>query len=286
MSTFVIAEIGINSNGDINIAKQLIDVAVEAGCDAVKFQKRTVEDVYSPEELDVHRESPWGNTNREQKNGLEFGKEEYDEIDIYCKSKGIDWFVSPWDKKSVDFLMEYKPKYIKIPSAMVTNISFIEYVSDVIKHNNQKVKVFMSTGMCNMTEIEVAVSIFEFNDIDYELMHCVSTYPMKDEDANLNVIHTLRNEFGCNVGYSGHETGIQISIGAVAMGATSIERHITLDRAMYGSDQSASIEPEGLRRLVRDIRIIDKALGDGNKVISEEELKIKKKLANPYWTTR
>jgi N-acetylneuraminate synthase len=284
--TFIIAEIGINFNGDMDIAKRLIDLAKESGCDAVKFQKRTIEDVYTPEELDLYRESPFGTTNREQKNGLEFGKDEYDEIDRYCKEVGIEWFASPWDKKSVDFLMTYNPKYIKIASALASNKDFVSYITKSISTIKPDIKVFMSTGMCTLDEVRDAVTILEQNNIEFELMHCVSTYPMKDEDANLHTINTLKIEFGCMVGYSGHETGIQISVGAVAMGATSIERHITLDRTMYGSDQPASLEPEGLKLLVRDIRIIEKALGTGRKVILEKEKKIREKLSKPYWTVK
>ena len=286
MKTFIIAEIGINFNGDMDIAKRLIDLAKKAGCDTVKFQKRTIEDVYTPEELDVYRESPFGTTNREQKNGLEFDKDEYDEIDRYCKEVGIEWFASPWDKKSVDFLMTYNPKYIKISSALASNKDFVSYIVKSISTIKPDIKVFMSTGMCTCDEISNSLSILNDANIEVELMHCVSTYPMKDEDANLNRINTLKNVFKRRVGYSGHESGIQVSVGAVAMGATSIERHITLDRTMYGSDQPASLEPEGLKLLVRDIRIIEKALGTGRKVILEKEKKIREKLSNPYWVTK
>ena len=280
MSVFFIAEIGINHSGDINIAKKLIDVAIEAGCDAVKFQKRDVNSVYSPEELDVPRESPFGKTNRAQKTGLEFGFEEFDEIDMYCKAKGIEWFASAWDPKSQAFLRQYDMPYNKLASAMLTNDTMIEMIADEGKYT------FISTGMATMEEIAHAVIIFQKYGCEFELMHCVSTYPMRDEDANLSTMFTLGDEFGCSVGYSGHETGLQISLAAVAMSATSIERHITLDRAMYGSDQSASLEPEGLKHLVRDIRVVEKAMGDGKKSIGKEERKIRKKLSNPYWTTK
>ena len=272
MSVFVIGEIGINHNGDVEIAKRLIDVAKLAGCDAVKFQKRTVEKVYTKAELDKPRESPWGTTNREQKLGLEFGKEEYDEIDRYCKEKGIYWFASAWDLDSVDFLKQYDLKYNKIASAMLTNIPLLEAVAE------QKKYTFVSTGMSTMDEIRAAVEVFRKHDCPFELMHTVSTYPMNNEDANLLMIPTLRKEFGCNVGYSGHERGLQITLAAVALGATSVERHITLDRTMYGSDQAASVEPEGLIRLVRDIRIIEKALGDGVKRVIDAEIPVRKKL--------
>lgn len=278
--TFIISEIGINFNGDLGIAKKLIDVAITAGCDAVKFQKRTIEDVYSPEELDVSRESPFGTTNREQKNGLEFGESEYKEIDNYCKEKKIEWFASAWDIKSQIFLKQFNTTYNKVASAMVTNKQLVEMIAKEGKYT------FISTGMCNMNEIKSVVHTFKEHNCPFELMHCVSTYPMKDENANLNMIKTLQYEFGCKVGYSGHERGIQISLGAVVLGATSIERHITLDRTMYGSDQSASLEPNGLNILVRDIRIIEKAIGNGIKTISEQEKSIREKLANPYWTKR
>lgn len=275
--TFVIAEIGINHNGDMEIAKKLIDSAVLAGCDAVKFQKRTVEKVYAPEELDVPRESPWGTTNREQKNGLEFGEREYDIIDGYCKEKGIEWFASAWDIDSQIFLRQYNNKYNKVASAMLTIKPLLEEIA------KEKKYTFISTGMSTLKEIEDAIEIFIQHDCPFELMHCNSSYPMKNEDANLAMINVLRSRFGCKVGYSGHESGLQISLAAVALGATSIERHITLDRSMYGSDQSASLEPIGFMKLVRDIRIIESALGTGEKAITETESKIRKKLANPYW---
>jgi N-acetylneuraminate synthase len=277
MSVFITAEIGINHNGDIDIAKKLLKVASNAGCDAVKFQKRTIEDVYSPDELDVPRESPFGNTNREQKNGLEFGKEEYDEINKYCKELNIEWFASAWDLKSQDFLNQFDCKYNKVASAMLTIDDLVEKIASEAKYT------FISTGMCTLDELDRVVDIFKDSDCPFELMHCNSSYPMENKDANLIVIKTLRDRYKCKVGYSGHERGLQISLAAVAMGATSIERHITLDVSMYGSDQSASIEPNGLDRLVRDIRIIEEALGNKEKTITETESKIREKLANPYW---
>jgi len=271
MATFIIAEIGINHNGDLDVAKKLIDGAILAGCDAVKFQKRTVEMVYSKEELDKPRESPWSTTNRELKLRLEFGKKEYDEIDKYCKKKGIDWFASAWDVDSQKFLRQYNLKYNKIASPMLTYGELLEMVA------GEKKYTFISTGMSTLEEIEKAVQIFEDVKCPFELMHCNSTYPMKDEDANLKMIPVLRERCGCKVGYSGHEVGLITTCAAVALGATSVERHITLDRAMYGSDQAASVEVMGFHRLVGYIRIIEKALGDGIKRITPEE-EIKRKL--------
>lgn len=272
MSVFITAEIGINHNGDLDIAKKLIDGAIFAGCDAIKFQKRTIEKVYSKEELDKPRESPWGTTNREQKFGLEFGKKEYDEIDKYCREKGICWFASAWDMDSQKFLREYDLKYNKIASAMLTHKGLLNMVAEEKKHT------FISTGMSVMEEIETAIDIFKKSDCPFELMHCNSTYPMKVEDANLNVISTLRQKFKCNIGYSGHEVGLIVACAAVALGATSIERHITLDGSMYGSDQAASVEVMGFHRLVRYIRGIEEAMGDGVKRITEDEVKIRAKL--------
>ena len=272
MSIFITAEIGINHNGDLDIAKQLIDGAIFTGCDAVKFQKRTVEKVYSKEELDKPRESPWGTTNREQKFGLEFGKKEYDEIDKYCREKGIYWFASAWDMDSQKFLRQYDLKYNKIASAMLTHKGLLNMVAEEKKYT------FISTGMSVMEEIETAVDIFKKSDCPFELMHCNSTYPMKEEDANLNVIPALRQKFKCNVGYSGHEYGLIVACAAAALGATSIERHITLDGSMYGSDQAASVEVMGFHRLVRYIRAIEKAMGDGVKRVTEDEAKIRAKL--------
>ena len=269
---FIIAEIGINHNGSIELAKQLIDWSVISGADAVKFQKRTVEKVYSKEELDKYRESPWGTTNREQKLGLEFGKSEYDEIDKYCREKGIEWFASAWDIDSQVFLQQYGLKYNKIASALLTNVELLETVA------KEKKYTFVSTGMSTMDEIENAVTIFKRYDCPFELVHCNSTYPMKNEDANLNMINTLKEKFGCKVGYSGHETGRIVSFAAAVMGASSIERHITLDRAMYGSDQAASLEVSEFVRLVKDIRALPAVMGTGEKNITREELVVRKKL--------
>ena len=269
---FLIAEIGINHNGCLETTKRLIDGAAASGCDAVKFQKRTIDVVYEKEDLDRPRESPWGTTNREQKNGLEFGKEEYDEIDAYCKEKGIEWFASAWDIDSQYFMRQYDLKYNKVASAMLTDRSLLEAIAEEGKYT------FISTGMSTMEQIEKAVQIFNDADCPYEIMHCNSSYPMKVEDANLNVIHTLRSKFACKVGYSGHEAGIIVSCAAAAIGATSIERHITLDRSMYGSDQAASLELVGLSRLSSYIRDIEVALGTEEKVVTDKEKEIAAKL--------
>lgn len=271
-SVFIIAEIGINHNGDINIAKKLIDGAKWAGADAVKFQKRNIDKVYTKEELDKYRESPWGTSNREQKLGLELDEKEYDEINKYCKEKNIIWFASPWDLSSVEFLKKYRLKYNKIPSPLITHL---ELVTEIAK---QREYTFISTGMSTIEEIGTAINIFKKYECPFELMHCTSTYPMKDEDANLRTIRTLRHTFDCKVGYSGHEVGLIPSVAAVAMKATSVERHITLDRAMYGSDQAASIEINGFKRLVDYIRTVEICLGNGIKIVSPEEEKIKAKL--------
>jgi N-acetylneuraminate synthase len=272
MGIFIIAEVGINHNGDINIAKKLIDGAVFSGCDAVKFQKRTIDKVYSKEELDKYRENPWGTTNREQKLGLEFGKDEYDQIDYHCRDKGIEWFASAWDTGSQEFLRQYELKYNKIASPMLTHRELLEMVAEEGKYT------FISTGMSSLEEVERAVNIFRSAECPFELMHCTSTYPMKDSEANISMIPVLRERFGCNVGYSGHEVGLITTCSTVTLGATSIERHITLDRAMYGSDQAASVEVIGFYRIVDYIRTIEAAMGDGVKIVSETEEKIKKKL--------
>lgn len=272
MHTFIIAEIGINHNGDMALAKKLIDTAVVAGCDAVKFQKRTVDKVYTKEYLDGPRKSPWGETQRAQKEGLEFGREEYDEIDAYCKEKGIEWYASAWDVDSQIFLRQYDCKYNKVASAMLTKDELLEKIAEEGKYT------FIATGMSTFEEIDHAVEIFEKHQCPYELMHCNSTYPMPPEDANLKVIRALKDIYKCKVGYSGHEEGTLVSTCAVAAGATSIERHITLDKNMYGSDQKASIEPYELCKLVRDIRETEKIMGTGEKVLTEAEEEVKKKL--------
>ena len=272
MSVFVIAEIGINHNGSLELAKRLIDEAAESGCDAVKFQKRTVDEVYSKEELDKPRESPWGTTNREQKYGLEFTKADYDEIDRHCKEKGIEWFASAWDVESQLFLQQFDCKYNKVASAMLTHRELLEVIASEKKHT------FISTGMSTLEQIDKVVEIFRKYGCSFELMHCNSTYPMQVQDANLKVMHTLQERYGCNIGYSGHESGIIISCAAVAMGASSLERHITLDRAMYGSDQSASLEVTGLRRMMDYVRDIVTAMGSPEKRVMETEVPIAAKL--------
>lgn len=272
MSIFVTAEIGINHNGDMQLAKKLIDLAVIAGCDAVKFQKRTIDKVYTKEYLDGFRESPWGTTQREQKEGLEFGLEDYQEIDRYCKERGIEWFASAWDIDSQKFLQQFNLKYNKVASAMLTNDALLEEIAREGKYT------FIATGMSTYEEIDHAVEIFKNNDCEFELMHCNSTYPMKPEDANLNVMDELRARYDCKVGYSGHEAGTLVSVCAAAKGATSIERHITLNQNMYGSDQKASIEPEELCRLVREIREAELILGTGEKILTDAELQVKAKL--------
>ena len=270
---FIAAEIGINHNGDIKIAKKLIDLAVSSGCDAVKFQKRTVNKVYSKEVLDGPRESPWGTTQREQKEGLEFSISDYKTIDKYCKQKKIQWYVSCWDIDSQIEMRKFKTKYNKVASAMLIHTKLLETIAEEKKHT------FISTGMSTMNDISKAIKIFKKHKCPFELMHSHSSYPMKIEEANLKLIQTLKKKFKCDVGYSGHESAASlICVAAVLQGATSIERHITLDRTMYGSDQAASLEPEGLLRLVRDIRTLEVILGDGKKKIWDSEKSAMKKL--------
>jgi len=272
MTIFIVAEIGINHNGDMAICKKLIDMAVLTGCNAVKFQKRDIDLVYTQDFLDSPRESPWGTTQREQKAGIEFGLEEYREIDRYCKEKGIDWFASAWDLNSQQFLQQFDCKFNKVASAMIVYHELLEMIAEEGKYT------FISTGMSTYDDIQKAIDIFRNANCPFELMHTVSTYPMKSEDANLNVIHTLREKYQCNVGYSGHESGLAVSYAAAALGITSLERHITLDRSMYGSDQSASVELIGMHMLTGAVRKIEKAMGDGEKRIIEAEIPIAKKL--------
>ena len=272
MHCFSIAEIGINHNGQLDIARQLIDVAKEAGCDAVKFQKRTIDLVYSQELLDSPRKSPWGTTQRDQKEGLEFGQDEYEKIDQYCRKEGIEWFASAWDLESQKFLRQFDLTYNKIASAMIVYEDLLREVASEGKYT------FISTGMTRNGQIDRAVQIFREADCPFELMHCVSTYPMTDEDANLNCIQKLRQLYNCDVGYSGHEVGLVVSYGAAALGITSLERHITLSRAMYGSDQAASVEPSGLRMLIGGVRKIQEALGDGHIGIIDKEISVSEKL--------
>ena len=265
MSIFIVAEIGINHNGSMVVCKELIDNAVEIGCNAVKFQKRDINQVYTQDFLDSSRESQWGATQREQKLGLEFGKDEYEEIDQYCKEKNIEWFASAWDLNSQKFLQQFDCNYNKIASAMIIYEDLLRMVAKEGKHT------FISTGMTTYKDIQKAVDIFNEKGCSFELMHTVSTYPMKVEHANLKMIKTLRDKFNCNVGYSGHEVGLAVSYAAAALDITSLERHITLDRSMYGSDQSASVEPAGMRTLVGAIRKIEIAMGDGVKRVINEE---------------
>lgn len=272
MSIFIIAEIGINHNGDVELARQLIDVAKSAGADAVKFQKRTIDLVYSRELLDSPRESPWGMTQRAQKEGLEFGQKEYKEIDAYCRKIGMEWFASAWDIESQKFLRQFDCRHNKVSSAMVVYEDLLREVALEKKHT------FISTGMSTLEQIDRAVAIFRGAKCPFELMHCVSVYPMEDEDANLNRIKTLRERYQCPVGYSGHEVGLAVSYAAAAMGISSLERHITLDRAMYGSDQAASVEPMGFKALVGAVRKIEKAMGSGDTVLNHKEMTIAKKL--------
>lgn len=267
---FVIAEIGINHNGSLENAKKLIDVAVGAGCDAVKFQKRTVDVVYTPEELARPRESVFGNTNGDLKRGLEFGEKEYTEIDRYCKEKGIMWFASPWDEGSVDFLAKFDIPCYKIASPSLTDDNLLRYVRSKGK------PVILSTGMSTVEQIRHAVEVLGEGDLI--LLHCTSTYPGADEELNLKVIPWLKEQFSCPIGYSGHEVGVYSSLVAAVLGACVVERHITLDRAMWGSDQAASLEPQGIERLVGSIRSIPIWLGDGKKRVFESELPILQKL--------
>ena len=271
--TFICAEIGINHNGSIDIAKKLIDVAVRCGCDAVKFQKRNVEMVYTKETLDSPRESPFGKTTREQKLGLELSLKQYSMIDKYCKKQKIHWYVSSWDVQSQIEMRKFHTKYNKIASAMLIHKKLLETVAEEKKYT------FISTGMSSIKQITDAVKIFRKYKCPFELMHSHSSYPMSEEEANLRVIPFLIKKFKCKVGYSGHESGsYSICLPAVVLGATSIERHITLDRTMYGSDQAASLEESGLKRLVRDVRMLEKVLGDGKKRVWKSELPAQKKL--------
>ena len=270
---FIVAEIGINHNGDLEIAKKLIDVAVSAGCDAVKFQKRTVNKVYSKKLLDSPRESPWGTTQREQKEGLEFSLAQYKIIDKYCKHKKIPWYISCWDIYSQIQMRKFKTKYNKVASAMLVHTKLLEKIAEEKKHT------FISTGMSTMNDISKVVKIFRKYKCPFELMHSHSSYPMAIKEANLSVIQTLKKKFKCDVGYSGHEpSAYLVCVAATMLGATSIERHITLDRTMYGSDHAASLEPVGLFRLVKDIRSLDLIIGDGKKKIWDSEKPAMKKL--------
>ena len=273
MQLFLIAEIGINHNGDLEIAKQLIDAAADAGFDAVKFQKRNIDIVYSKELLDSPRESPWGSTQREQKEGLEFSKDQYLEIDKYCKEKKIQWTASAWDLDSQEFISSFNVSFNKVASPMLGHKPLLRKIA------TERKMTYISTGMSTIEEIEEIVKLFRDENCPFELMHCNSTYPMKDEDANLACIPMLREKFKCKVGYSGHESSLlKVCVAAVALGATSIERHITLDRTMYGSDQAASIEASSLNAFVKSVRAIPEILGYGVKTLSELESKTRGKL--------
>jgi N-acetylneuraminate synthase len=262
---YVVAEIGINHNVDVELARALVDAAAEAGCDAVKLQKRTPAVSVPEEEKGRLRETPWGTmTYLEYRDRLEFGEEEYEEIDRHCRERGIDWFTSCWDLPSVDFIEEFEPPAYKVASACLTDRALLECLRDTGR------PLLVSTGMSTMDEIEAAVELL--GDSPFALLHSTSSYPAAPEELNLHVIETFRELFGCVVGYSGHEVGLQTSLAAVVLGASILERHITLDRAMWGTDQAASVEPGGLSRLVRDVRVIETALGDGVKRVYDSEL--------------
>lgn len=267
---YVVAEIGINHNGDIDLAKRLISVAVGAGCDAIKFQKRTVDVVYTAEELAKPRESPFGATNGDLKRGLEFDFEEYQEIDRYCREVKMPWFASCWDEASVDVIARFDVPCFKIASASLTD-------DNLLRHTRATGKpIVLSTGMSTVEEIDRAVKILGNKDL--VILHACSTYPAYYEELNLNAIQTLRDRYQVPVGYSGHETGIPSSVAATVMGACMLERHITMDRSMWGSDHAASLEPNGITRLIRDIRLIEKSMGDGVKRVLEREQPIIHKL--------
>ena len=275
--TFVIAELGTNHMGDIEIAKKIIDVAVDAGCNSVKLQKKNVEKIYTKEFLDSSLDSPWGTTQREMRLHREFSDNEFKKIGAYCKKKKIPWFVSCWDVESQKQMRKFKTKYNKIASAMLVHDKLLEIVAQEKKHT------FIATGMSTLNDIEKAVKIFRKHKCPFELMHCHSAYPMPPEEANLKLIPFLAKKFRCKVGYSGHESAAtNISIPAILLGATSIERHITIDRAAFGHDQAASLEPKGLFQLIRDVRIIDKIMGDGKKRVWKSELNNKKKLRQKF----
>ena len=273
----IIVEIGTNHMGDVNVAKQIIDIAVDSGANIVKLQRKNVEKIYTKKFLDSYLESPWGTTQREMRLHREFSDKQFKEIANYCKKKKIPWFVSCWDVESQIHMRKFKTKYNKVASAMLIHKDLLEEIAKERKYT------FISTGMSEMKDIENAVKIFRKHKCEFELMHSHSCYPMPVKEANLRVIQTLKKKFRCRVGYSGHEAASYVvSLVAVLLGATSIERHITLDRTMYGSDQAASLEPEGLKRFVRDIRTVDVVLGDGKKRIWESEMPAQKKLREVF----
>ncbi|HET9956462.1 MAG TPA: N-acetylneuraminate synthase family protein [Polyangiaceae bacterium] len=267
---YVVGEIGINHNGDLGLARRLVDVAAIAGAQAVKFQKRTVDVVYTADELARPRESPFGQTNGDLKRGLEFGLDEYRNLDRYCREKNVAWFASCWDEASVDFIEQFAPPAYKIASASLTDDALLRH------HRATRRPIILSTGMSTQAQVDHAVNVLGTEDLI--LLHTTSAYPAKISDLNLRMIPALRERYGIPVGYSGHEVGLASSYAAVALGACMIERHITLDRAMWGSDQAASVEPQGLMKLVRDIRVIESSLGDGVKRVTEDEVPIQKKL--------
>jgi N-acetylneuraminate synthase len=269
---FIIAEIGTNHTGDIKIAKKIIDLAVSSGCDAVKFQKKSVEKIYTDKFLDAYLESPWGNTQREMRLHREFSITDFEEINRYCKKKKIPWFVSCWDIDSQNQMKKFNTKYNKVASAMVIHKKLLEVIAEEKKYT------FISTGMSTLKQIEDAVKIFKKYKCPFELMHTHSSYPMPINEANLSLIPKLGKKFKCNVGYSGHENAATaVSVPAVLLGATSLERHVTIDRTMYGYDQAASLEPDGIKRLVRDVRVLEQIMGDGVKrVWSSENINMKK----------
>jgi N-acetylneuraminate synthase len=271
----VIAEVGINHNGNVELAKNLIKEAKDAGCDAVKFQKRTIEIVYSEEELSASRDSPWGKTQRDQKEGLEFSHAQYGEIDEYCRSLDIQWSASAWDIPSLRFMEEFNPSFHKVASALLTHQDFLTEIATLGR------LTFVSTGMASFNDIDKAVEIFSSHKTPIVLMHTVSTYPTPEVDLNLSAIPAMRKRYGLNVGYSGHEASVSPSLVAAALGAIVIERHITLDRSMYGSDQAASLEPNGLRQLVSTVSKVPMMLGTGLKDWAPGEQVVAKKLR--YW---
>jgi N-acetylneuraminate synthase len=267
---YIVGEIGINHNGDLGIARRLIDVAAIAGANAVKFQKRTVDVVYTAEELAKSRENPFGPTNGDLKRGLEFGHDQYQHIDRYCREKNLVWFASCWDEASVDFMERFAPPAYKIASASLTDDNLLRH------HKKTGRPIIISTGMSTLGQVDHAVEVLGSDNL--VILHTTSAYPAKIADLNLKQIPALRARYGVPVGYSGHEVGLATSYAAAALGACMIERHITLDRAMWGSDQAASVEPQGLMKLVRDVRTIELALGDGVKRVTEDEIPIMKKL--------
>jgi N-acetylneuraminate synthase len=271
--TYIISEIGINHNGDLDIAKRLIDISAAAGCDAVKFQKRNPEVCVPEHQKSVMRDTPWGEmTYLDYKYKVEFEKEEYDEIDRYCKEKGISWSASPWDLDSLDFLDQYDIPFIKIASASITDLDLLRKACKTGK------KIIISTGMSSEEEIDVAVGILDSEASDYAVLHCNSSYPAPIEELNLSCVKTLKNKYNCEVGYSGHEFRLGTTVAAVYLGATIIERHVTLDRTMWGSDHMASVEPQGLFKLVSGIRELEKSYGDGSICVTQTEKEVRKKL--------